>query len=148
MAEEEKKLNNHQHGGARPNAGRKKKLDKHAHSVDAAEKQIRDRLPEIVDAQLKLALGGEDIVTEKWQPAGLVTTGSGEFTSLVFPDLPADEMVLVERTITKANKDRAAGQYLINRILGSPTQKVSMKFEKMSDAELIEFIAGETTGDS
>lgn len=78
-------------GGRRPGAGRPSKPVKYAGAITAAERKIKDKLPEIVDAQIALALG----VKTKTDEGDIYTT------------LP----------------DKAAGQYLINRIMGSPTQK-------------------------
>jgi hypothetical protein len=71
-------------GGSRPGAGRPKKSEKNSGAVVRAEKQIRDRLPEIVEAQLSLALGSP-------------------------PEI---------------RPDRAACEYLINRIMGKPTERL------------------------
>lgn len=77
-------------GGARPGAGRKRVRDKNGTAIQQAEKKIRDRLPEIVDAQIALALGVK------------VDDGSDVYTK---------------------PPDRAASEYLINRILGKPTER-------------------------
>lgn len=82
-------------GGARPGAGRPRKLDKNAGAIVKAEKQIRDRLPEIVDAQISLALG---ITVQDKDSAG---------NTIVYSRPP----------------DVKAGQYLIDRIMGKPTQR-------------------------
>lgn len=49
-------------GGARPGAGRKRKTDKTKRlgPVAAAESKLRDRLPELVDVALRLALEEEN----------------------------------------------------------------------------------------
>lgn len=82
-------------GGFRPGAGRKPKADKYRADINRAEKQIRDKLPEIVAAQIALSLG---VRTE-------------------------DENGLIYTTIP----DKAAGQYLMNRIMGSPNQKLEIE---------------------
>ncbi len=82
-------------GGPRPGAGRKPKGEKYQANILKAEKQIRDQLPLIVEAQIKLSLG---LFEERITIDG---------TKVVYTVVP----------------DRAAGQYLINRILGAPTQK-------------------------
>lgn len=79
-------------GGPRPGAGRKQKIDKYKVDINKAEKQIRDKLPEIVQSQIALALGVKTV---------------DALTGLVYTTIP----------------DRAAGQYLMNRIMGSPMQK-------------------------
>lgn len=110
-------------GGARPGAGRKPKSDTFKLPIARAEKRIADHLPQLIDNMLHLANGGYDRVDEEWQPAGLVYIGSGEFARRAFPDLPDDEPVLVKRKRTIADCDRAANEYLINRILGRPTER-------------------------
>ena len=78
-------------GGFRPGAGRKPKAEKYKADITRAEKQIRDKLPEIVEAQIALSLGVKTV----------------------------DENGVIYTTIP----DKAAGQYLMNRIMGAPTQK-------------------------
>ena len=72
---------------------------------------------------LVLANGGYERIDEEWQPAGLVYVGSGEYAMRAFPELPADQLVLVKRKRSIADRDRAANEYLINRILGRPTER-------------------------
>ena len=45
------------HGGRRPGAGRKPKAEKYAGRISKAEKRIADRLPEIAERLIDLALG-------------------------------------------------------------------------------------------
>jgi hypothetical protein len=116
-------------GGARPGAGRPRKAEKYAAPIAAAEDHIADRLPQLLSNMLKLANGGWEQVEEKWLPAALITTGSGEFESRVYPDLPANQLVLVERKRSRAAPDRAANIYLIDRILGKPTTRVEVTDE-------------------
>jgi hypothetical protein len=52
-------------GGPRPGAGRKPKADKYVADINKAEKKIRDKLPDIVDAQIGLALG---VVVKEFNP--------------------------------------------------------------------------------
>jgi hypothetical protein len=89
-------------GGVRPGAGRKPKAEKYSRDIVAAEKKIRDKLPDIVEAQIGLALG---VVVKEFNP---ITQEDFFYTTI---------------------PDRAAGQYLINRIMGAPTQKVDSKVE-------------------
>lgn len=112
------------HGGARPGAGRPRKVDKHAGQIAALEQQIADSLPERFAALDQLARGGYDQVAESWKPAGSVTIGSGEQLQFVYPQLPPDQMVLVERRVSVAAPDRKANEYLIDRILGRPTARL------------------------
>lgn len=118
-----------QNGGARPGAGRKPKRTKYELTVTQAEDKIVDHLPQILDNLLHLANGGYERVEEEWQPAKLVTITkhdeeNDQFYSVpAFPDKDPDEMVLVKRKVSVADKDRAANIYLVDRILGKPTQK-------------------------
>lgn len=83
-------------GGSRPGAGRKRTRDKNAGAVIKAEKQIRDKLPELVEGLVKLALGVT--VQETDQDTGGLT---------VYTKPP----------------DFKAGSYLVNRIMGTPVQR-------------------------
>lgn len=89
-------------GGARPGAGRPRTRDKHAGAVRASEKKIVDRLPEIVDAQIGLALGIQVQEVDKQTGAEIVYS---------------------------VPPDAKAGQYLMNRILGMPVAKVDTNGE-------------------
>lgn len=103
--------------------GRPRRADKFARPIARAEKQIADQLPALIENMLYLAHGGYERIEEEWQPAGLVYVGSGEFARRAFPDLPDDEPVLVKRKRSVADKDRQANEYLLNRILGKPTER-------------------------
>lgn len=103
--------------------GRPRKSDKYAAPVSKAEKKIADRLPELIDNMLRLASGGYERVEETWAPAGSLYVGSGKDAMPMYPDLPPDQLVLVKRTVSIADKDRAANQYLIDRIMGKPTER-------------------------
>ena len=83
-------------GGARPGAGRPKSREVHESAVRKAEKKIRDRLPQLIDNLLTLADGVtvEDVTVE------------GE--TVVYRKPPC----------------RQTNEYLVNRILGKPTEKV------------------------
>lgn len=100
-------------GGTRPGAGRPRKAQKFETAINRAERQIADRLPELIELQMELARG---VLVEMQTEDG----------SKVFKTPP----------------DRAAGQYLINRIMGKPTERkeVAHEFpkplEEMSDDEL------------
>lgn len=117
-------------------AGRPRKAEKYAGAIAAAEDRIADRLPEIIDAQLQLALGGYEQVEEQYAPAGTVTIGGGEYLTLVYPDRKPDELVLVRRSVSVAAPDRAAGQYLIDRILGKPVAAVDATVDAPEDSAL------------
>lgn len=81
-------------GGQRPGAGRKPKAEKFATAINRAEKQIADRLPELLDNMFRLAMG---VVIQE-------TDHDGE--TLVYQKPP----------------DYKSNEYLINRILGKPTE--------------------------
>lgn len=78
-------------GGYRPGSGRKPKMQKYASAINAAERQIKDNLPEIVTAHIALAKGVKTVSED----------------GVIYTTLP----------------DRNAGQYLMNRIMGSPIQR-------------------------
>lgn len=109
--------------------GRPRKADKNAGAVARAEKQIRDRLPELVDNMFHLADGGYERVEEEWAPAGSIYIGSGKEAFKLYPDLPPDTLVLVKRKVSIADKDRAANVYLIDRIAGKPTERKELSGE-------------------
>jgi hypothetical protein len=116
------------HGGARPRAGRKPKRTKYQLTVVEAEDKIVDHLPEIVDNLIALANGGYERMEYEYQAAGAFTHQVKDEdgtvrTVLTFPDKKPDEMILIRKKKTFADKDRAANTYLVDRILGKPTQK-------------------------
>ena len=122
-------------------AGRPRKAEKYAGQISASEDWIADRLPQLLDAQFALAIGGYERVEEEWLPAALVYVGSGESARRAYPDLPADKLVLVKRKSSIADADRQAGQYLINRILGTPTQAIDATIDTPVDGALAGFLA-------
>jgi hypothetical protein len=83
-------------GGARPGAGRKPTAERYESQIRKAEKRIADRLPELVDNLLRLATG---VVVQD------VDVESGEV--LVYSKPP----------------DYKANEYLLNRIMGKPTER-------------------------
>ena len=103
--------------------GRPKKADKFAAPIARAERQIVDKLPQLIENMVHLANGGYERVQEEWAPAGSLYVGSGQFATRMYPDKEDDELVLVKRTVSIADKDRAANQYLIDRIMGKPTER-------------------------
>jgi hypothetical protein len=106
--------------------GRRPKAIKFARPIARAEKQIADHLPELIENLFVLANGGYERVEEEWQPAGLVYVGTGEFARRAFPEMESNELVLVKRKSSIADKDRQANEYLINRILGKPTERAEV----------------------
>lgn len=86
-------------GGARPGAGRKPRAVVYRQPIREAETKIRDRLPWIVDRLFELAEG-----------VRVESTGiSGE--PIVYQRPP----------------DRASCEYLMDRIMGKPTQPVDVR---------------------
>jgi hypothetical protein len=82
-------------GGKREGAGRKPKREKYSGPINKAEKRIADRLPELLDNMFALAAG----VT--------VQDVGADGTTDVYTRPP----------------DRDANKYLIDRILGRPTER-------------------------
>lgn len=82
-------------GGARPGAGRKPTAVKFASKIAAAEKKVGDKLPLIADALIDLALG---VKVEETELDG---------STRVYQRPP----------------DRASAQYLMDRIMGKPTER-------------------------
>ena len=114
-------------GGARPGAGRKPQGIKSLTPIAAAEARVRDRLPLLIDNLFALADG----VTVQEE------TQNGP------------------RVYTRA-PDRQANEYLINRIMGKPTERkevsgpeggpIQMDVSKMSDDELRAIVEAEGGG--
>ena len=75
--------------------GRPRKADKNAGAVAKAEKQIRDRLPALIENMMLLADG---IYVEEITIEGV-------------------------RIVYKRPPDRQANEYLINRVMGKPTER-------------------------
>lgn len=112
------------HGGARPGAGRPRKTEKYVAQIAATEDRIADALPQFVKNQIGLANGGWWEEEVDLAPAGTVTRGGGEWMELVYPDKPADELVVVKKRRRRVAPDRRANEYLIDRILGKPTAQI------------------------
>lgn len=88
-------------GGARPGAGRKPRAEKYETAIGKAEKRIVDRLPELIDNLFRLAGG---VVVEQTDPDG-------------------------ETTVYQKPPDYKANEYLVNRILGKPTERQELTGE-------------------
>lgn len=87
------------HGGARPGAGRKRTRAIAESPIRAAESKIRDRLPWLVDKLFELAEGIEIRDTDR-------RTGRPRTYSLP--------------------PDRESIKYLIDRVMGKPTQPIDV----------------------
>lgn len=88
-----------QHGGARPGAGRKRKAQKFETQIQRAERQIADRLPLLVDRMFELADG---VLVEDINP------------------------LLGTKSIYQKPPDRSAIEYLVNRVMGKPTERTDL----------------------
>lgn len=83
-------------GGARIGAGRKPKFERFATAIQRAEKRIADRLPELIDTLFELS---EGITVREFDAKG-------------------------EAKIYDRPPDFRAAAYLVDRVLGKPTQAV------------------------
>jgi hypothetical protein len=100
-------------GGARPGAGRKRKSDKFAGQIAKAEQRIADRLADYID-NLQLLADGV---------------------------LVQEELIPGQPMVFKRPPDRQANEYLINRIMGKPTDRKELvtpdkPLEEMTEDEL------------
>lgn len=133
------------HGGKRAGAGRPRKAEQYAAQIAAAEARIADRLLERVDALEFLAKGGYEEVEEVQRPAGLIQITEEVITSdgtvnvkrLAFPDLDPTTLVTVEKKKRIAAPDRRANEYLLDRILGKPTQAIEGDIEHNVSDDLV-----------
>jgi hypothetical protein len=112
-------------GGARSGAGRKPKRDTDPNAILEAEARIRSNLPKLIDNMLTVANG-----------------------------VTVQDMLLDGSTViyTRA-PDRQANEYLINRVMGKPTERkevtgkgggpVQLDVEDMTDDELDSIIEEE-----
>lgn len=92
-------------GGARPGAGRKPKDEKFKVPIAKAEKKIADRLPMLVDKALELA--------------------EGVFVEDV-------NVVTLQRSVYQKPPDLGAIKYLMDRIMGKPTERKEITGENGS----------------
>ncbi|MGV3616114.1 MAG: hypothetical protein ACO1SV_12330 [Fimbriimonas sp.] len=118
-------------GGRREGSGRKRKADKYSTEIEAAERKIADRLPQIIDNLTRIADGGIEVthITRERDPK-------------------TKKMVIVSSRTEVTLPDRKANEYLADRVMGRPTQEVEMDltsngesvgalmFSELSDDEL------------
>jgi hypothetical protein len=136
------------HGGARPGAGRPSKAQLYADDIRATEQAIVDRLAEVVAVQLAAATDNIVVIDEVYEPAGMLTiqrtvigpSGEVRATEPAFPNLDPEQLVLVRRTRRVSGPDLRTGQYLINRIAGTPTQKLEADLDTPTDGVLAQFL--------
>jgi len=105
-------------GGARPGAGRPKKTVKFERPINRAEKQVCDHLPVLVDTMLAQAKGVL-LIDDDEQIRALCDTIKRHLGD------NDDARALCERIgeIYTVRPDTKAGQYLIDRIMGKPTER-------------------------
>lgn len=101
-------------GGARPGAGRKPKAVKYVGQITDCEDRIADRLPELIDNLFELAKG---VTIQE-------TDNRGN-----------------ERVYTRA-PDFKANQYLVDRILGKPTERVEHSGDEGGPVQLTTTVLG------
>lgn len=90
--------------------GRPKKTDKYRGKIERAEKQIADRLPDLIENMFRLATG---VMIEEVNPL----TG--------------------EKDIYQKPPDYKANEYLINRIMGKPTERQEIEYPEGIDVKVI-----------
>lgn len=125
-------------GGARDGAGRMRNADRFEAEVQSFTALAAKGLGQCFDNLCTLADGGWERVEEKFEPAGGITikvvakdadgkilTNSRGSPILVdgrlYPDAPDDQLVLVERKVTRMAPDFRANEYLVDRVAGRPT---------------------------
>lgn len=122
-------------GGARPGAGPKPSRHKYATAINKAEKRIADRLPELVDLLFKLSKG--------------VSVFDSKALKALFEAIQQYEPERVERIIENLKEtyttvpDRAAIEYLANRIMGKPTEKIEAEYSGDVAVTMVEVIMPE-----
>ena len=138
-------------GGARPGAGRKPKRIKYSAKCNKLDKKLADHIEKAAENLIILADGGFERVTQTMKPAGLVqivrteetTDAKGNpkvlrFLEPAFPDLPPEQLVCIERRVERAEPDRAANEYIIDRIAGRTTAMEEPEDAKQSSAKVTE----------
>lgn len=129
-------------GGARPGSGRKPLREKFTKQIEGAEGLYANALAMAAQKLIERAQGGCERVEVKYAAAGtvmiedVVRDGNGDVMmdtrtrrplrakQPAFPDLPADELVVVERKVTTLEPDKDAAAYITDRILGRPVAAV------------------------
>jgi len=121
-----------------PTKTKRQSISRRIEQSEEARSLIADNLPQLVANLIRLANGGFDRREERWEPAAIVTvedtlrTPDGQTMFDVqgkpirirrpaFPDIVPTEFVIVERRQLRAEPDRAANEYLIDRVMGKPT---------------------------
>ena len=134
------------HGGVRPGAGRPSNAVKYREPLESFHDSAAEDLAQTYRNLRQLA-DGEAMRTEtKTQPAGIITRKdvardkagepirdkAGKLTVievLVYPELPADEMVIVEVKRISLPPEFKANEYFVDRLGGKPKQGVEVTGE-------------------
>lgn len=126
------------HGGAREGAGRKKHTEKFAPQIDAGLQIAADNLVDNIETLQLLASNDRVVIHEEWLPAGMVmiddlecddTGKTSKIRRLAFPDLPAEQLVLVKRRVVNNGPSETAAIYLVDRVAGKPTAHIDAEGE-------------------
>ncbi len=138
------------HGGARDGAGRKSKAEVYKSEIqtfnDACAQSLRQRF----DALDALAEGAER-TEERYELALSLTVDDTEMNPSgvvvkikrqLFPHAGPDEMKLVERKVVTLEPDRAANEYLVDRVMGKPVQQVDLPEDSNVGGALLETFGG------
>ena len=151
------------HGGSRPGAGRKSKVEKYGAKMDAGDAFVASRLLKYYRNLDKLADGGVELVKETWKAActvliddlardeltgEIVVDQRGKPTKIHvsgFPKLEPDTLVLVTRIVEQTEPNVIANQYLIDRLQGKPTASVEAEIKSDVGDALIEVFGGALT---
>lgn len=121
MSEEHEKLNSRgKNGGARPGAGRKRKHDKFGTAIQRAEKRIADKLPDLVDRMFDLANG---VLVEEHTIDG-------------------------QPFVYQRPPDYKATAYLIDRIMGKPTERKEVSGPDGAPIELKGYLTKDVSPDA
>ncbi len=83
-------------GGARPGAGRKRRAEKFETQIQRAEKKIADKLPMLIDKAIELS---EGVLSEEFN------------------------LLTMKASVYQKPPDLAAIKYLVDRIMGKPTER-------------------------
>ncbi len=137
------------HGGARNNSGRKSKRIKFAGPVGKLDKKLAAHVEKAAANLIQLADGGYERVTRVMKMAGSLTRSEfvekegprGGIIMLrkevpMFPDLPPETLICVEERREWADPDRAANEYIIDRIAGRPGQMDEPEDDKNGGAKV------------
>lgn len=122
------------HGGSRPGSGRKSKRVRFPKESQSVDEKLAAQLDKSVRNLIKLANGGYMRKTRVMKMAGTITKPAFEVVTgprggktvirkevPALPDLAYETLVCVEERLEYADPDRAANEYIVDRIMGRPT---------------------------